>query len=120
MYIPWITLVGGELLSELPSTSPLVSDDEGGDGWLGLADWGELFCEGCENFWSYIILEPLYPELSSWLFKLQPSGGCVLFEEATILAPSKSASSSVSLLLSEEAKLQKKLNILDYWIILLY
>jgi len=32
-----MTLVGGELLSELPSTSPRVSEDEGGLGWPGAA-----------------------------------------------------------------------------------
>ena len=37
MLLPVITLVGGELLSELPSTSPLVSEEEGGDGCPGLA-----------------------------------------------------------------------------------
>ena len=47
MQIPCITLVGGELLSELPSTSPLVSDDDGGDGWLGLA--GAVDEDGISN-----------------------------------------------------------------------
>ena len=35
--LPVITLVGGELLSELPSTSPLVSEEDGGEGCPGFA-----------------------------------------------------------------------------------
>ena len=50
-----MTLVGGELLSELPSTSPRVSEDEGGLGWPGAAPPDELL-----------------------LCKLQPSGGIFL------------------------------------------
>ena len=41
-FIPVITLVGGELLSELPSTSPLVSEEEGGEGCSGFAVWADM------------------------------------------------------------------------------
>ena len=47
--IPVITLVGGELLSELPSTSPLVSEEEGGEGCSGFAVWDAMLLD--VDFW---------------------------------------------------------------------
>ena len=63
-----MTLVGGELLSELPSTSPLVSDDDGGLGWPGVAPLEELLCRLqpsggiflCTPADKFRVLNPLY------------------------------------------------------------
>jgi len=68
--LPWMTLFGGELLSELPSTSPLVSE-EGGLGWPGEA----------------VLAGILLASSSRWLQTLLVS------ESARALLPTKAAKS---------------------------